>query len=94
MEECIDISKLESKKIPVSVDGIELPLKIGDRIVIEESDKAIRTIAGVRITASGTAVYCLEWFNGTEFKEEWASAAELWHICKSINKKNVQGFSS
>lgn len=93
-DDAIDLSSLASKPISVSVDGKELPLKIGDKIIIEDKDKVVRTVVKIQVSEDGHILYCLEWFNGTEFKMDWLTAAELFYVWSNSSTKKSVGFSA
>lgn len=97
-EECslvepVDLSTISAKCIEVTVSGKTLPLCIGSKIELEPDSPVVRTVVGIKIGVEGTATYCLEWFNGTDFKYDWVSASELHHIYMNMKKKPKIGLS-
>ena len=90
-ESQIDVSAIEHKPIRVSVDGVDLPFKIGDTIQITKNG-TIRTVLRLQIHEDGHASYMLEWFDGNGFKTEWVTATELYYIWKNHMRNGVIGF--
>ena len=43
----IDTSVLEIQRKEISVDGVKLPLAIGDTIVMNDEDRLIKTVMGI-----------------------------------------------
>lgn len=91
--EPIDLSALKVDEITVVVDGKSLPLKIGSKIKLGDDGEVIRTVVGIKIDVEGHATYCLEWFNGTDFKYDWVSASELHYIYMNLKKKTPIGLA-
>ena len=80
----VDLSKLETVDIKVTVNGIETPLKIGDVVQIEIQDTKLddpisvpMTIGGIVISGDGTISYICEWNSGMEIHSETMSLSEL-----------------
>ena len=91
-QKTFDIEKLACKPVSVSVDGVELPIKIGDAIKLHENDIVMRTVMKITIAEDGKAQYLLEWFDESEFKSIWISANELYYIAKNIMRRAKTGF--
>ena len=91
--ELVDLAAISAKPIAVSVDGMQLPLKIGSKIVLGDDNEVVRTVVGIKVDVEGHATYCLEWFNGTDFKYDWVSANELHYIYMNVKKKNPIGLA-
>ena len=89
--ELIDLESIPSKHIEVIVDGYALPLCIGSKIEIEEENSIIRTVTRIKIDADGNAAYCLEWFDGLDFKADWFSLNEICCMHANIRRKNRIG---
>lgn len=87
--EPVDLSAIDAKQIGVVVDGKELPFKIGSKIEIENDSPVIRTVVSIKIDVDGRASYCLEWFNGTDFKYDWVSAHELHYMHVNTKRRKV-----
>ena len=85
--EPIDLSSIEAKPLAVAIDGKELPLMIGSKVEIEHENATTRTVVGIKIDVEGKATYCLEWFNGTDFKYDWVSARELRYVHMNLKKR-------
>ena len=89
----IDLVTIGAKPISVIVDGKELPLMIGSKIELESESAVVRTVVGIKVDVEGHASYCLEWFNGTDFKVDWVSANELHYIYMNMKKKKAIGLA-
>lgn len=78
-EKFVDLSKFEIEKREVSVNGKLLPLAIGDKFLINDSDHLVKTVASIQIHEDGRIGYMLEWFdtNDSSFKSEWVTSTEL-----------------
>lgn len=88
---CIDFNTLKCKPIVVSVDGVDLPVKIGDTVKFTD-DGIIRTVIKISISEDSKIQYLLEWFDGTSFKTDWVSANELYYTWKNLKRHNRTGF--
>ena len=94
MKKCnkqIDTSVLEIQRKEISVDGVKLPLAIGDTIAMNDEDRLIKTVMGIQINEDCRINYCLEWFDGSDngFKSEWVTLSELKLLQKNAPKKKV-----
>lgn len=59
----VDLSSYSGEKILVAVSGIELPLKIGDKILLPGSSQVPKTVTSISIFDDMRVVYQLEWFS-------------------------------
>lgn len=76
--EVLDLDSLDAiNKIEVTMNGIVLPLKIGDKIAFPDGDVVLKTIAAIQIDECGRATYLLEWYDDDTFKQYWISVTEL-----------------
>lgn len=62
----VDLSIYSAEKLAVSVAGNELPLKIGDKILLPESSQTPKTVTSISVFDDGRVVYQLEWFSPDE----------------------------
>ena len=89
--EPVDLASIVAKPIAVSIDGKELPMKIGSKIVLGDENDVTRTIVGIKVNVDGYVTYCLEWFNGVDIKYDWVSTNELHYIYANLRKKTHIG---
>jgi len=88
---CIDFNELKCKSIVVSINGIDLPVKIGDTVKFSD-DGPVRTVTKISISEDSKVQYLLEWFDGTSFKTDWVTTNELFYIWKNLKRYNRTGF--
>ena len=73
-EKCsfIDFSKFEIDRKIVSVNGKDLPIAIGDKILVNDDDNLVKTVMGIHVSEDSRINYYLEWFDAVEntFKNE------------------------
>ena len=69
--------------VEISVNGKNLPLKIGDQIDI--GDNVIRVVMKIQVNEDSQITYGIQWLDGIEFKLEWFSWPELCYM-SNINK--------
>lgn len=62
----VDLSNYSGEKISVSVSGTELPLKIGDKILLPGNSQVPKTVTSISIFDDMRVVYQLEWFSVDE----------------------------
>ena len=91
-QKIINVDKLACKPISVSINGIELPIKIGDVIKLCENDIFMRTVMKITVSEDGRAQYLLEWLDESELKSVWISTNELYYITKNIKQRPKTGF--
>ena len=88
--EFVDFSKFQIERKEVSINGKKLPLAIGDKILISEEDRIIKTVMGITINEDNRINYGLEWFDASDnsFKSEWLTLTELKLLNKNSKKRN------
>ena len=73
--------------IEVTVDGKQLPLKIGDRIDI--GDGVMRMVMKMQVNEDGKVMYGVQWIDEIDFKLDWLTWQELCFM-KSLVKRKAQ----
>lgn len=92
----VNFDNFTLSKKKVSINNKELPLAIGDKIKLSDSDKISKTIVGIMIHEDGRVSYILEWYDQEhgQFHDETVTLTELklLHANLAKNKKNKIGF--
>ena len=88
--EFVDFSKFQIERKEVSINGKKLPLAIGDKILISEEDRIVKTVMGITINEDNRINYGREWFDASDssFKSEWLTLTELKLLNKNSKKRN------
>lgn len=70
----------------MTVDGKKLPLQIGDKIVLSESDKTLKTVMAMTVFEDGRVSYMLEWHDpeSGQFNTEAVTLSELKLLSKNV----------
>lgn len=96
-EKIVDLSAFKVAVREISVNGEQLPLAIGDKLLINEQDHLVKTVTSIQIHEDGRIGYMLEWFDdsSSDFKTEWVTSTELAFLNRSKKeRKTLTGFSS
>lgn len=83
----VDFKTLEAKPIQVRVDGQDLPLMVGSKVVMDDDDKVARTVMKIQVNEDGSVLYYLKYFNGVEFCGTWTTAQELYYMHANMVKR-------
>lgn len=81
----IDIAVDEVHCIEVSIDGLALPLKIGDKVNI--GDGVIRTVMKVQVNEDSGVTYGLQYIDGIDFKLDWFTYPEICYMSSCLKSK-------
>lgn len=89
----VNFDKFSIQKQQVTINGKNLPLAIGDKIILSENEKNHKTIVALTIFEDGRVSYLLEWFDPDSgaFNTETATLTELKLLSKNIQNKIKNG---
>ena len=84
-DEIIDVDVDAVHHIEVSVDGLALQLKIGDKVNF--GDGVIRTVMKIQINEDNGVTFGLQWIDGIDFKLDWFTYPEICYMSSCLKNK-------
>lgn len=91
-DEVIEVDIGDTHHVEVSVDGITLPFKIGDKVNI--GDGIIRTVMKMQINEDSGVTFGLQWIDGIDFKLEWFTYPEICYMNSMLKNKPTAKYLS
>lgn len=90
-ESFVDLSTFKIEKREVVVNGEQLPLAIGDKLLVNEQDHLVKTVVSIQVHEDGRIGYMLEWFDADNsmFKTEWVTSTELTFLNQAKKERKI-----
>lgn len=75
----VNFDDFSIQKKEITINGKKLPLNIGDKFILAENDKSIKTIVAITIFEDGRVAYAIEWYDpeANNFQTENVTLTEL-----------------
>ncbi len=94
MRRSTSTSQLKREAFTVSVDGTQLPLRVGDTVKLSENEPG-RLVAKVCVSSDGSVQYMLEWFDDPALQTPqtlWVTENELSYMLSIASSRTKAGF--